>query len=587
MKYLVFIFTCFVALGMQAQVQFDAKASREKLGINERLRVEFTMNQNGDNFIAPDFEGFRRIAGPNQSISQSWVNGKSTFQKTYTFFVQPLKRGKLTIGQAVVTINGQEYKTSPIEVEVTEAVDNPSMSGDTTPETKALDGIHLIAEVSDTNPYLNEGIYVVYKLYVSPQTDIRNYRALDNPKYENFWSQSIDIQKLEVKKGEFAGKPYQYIELRKTILYPQKTGKLTIEPLALSIGVEVPSSRRDIFGRRLYEVVDKTFSSKSRTIDVKPLPTENKPASFTGAVGQFNFDVSVDKNTLVAMESLQAEVKVTGQGNMSLFELPPLVAPANTEIFEPEKKDNIRTNSYGMIGSKRNVYTLVPQQASKQVLPPMEFSYFDPKTEEYVTLNSSAISITVEPNTSVTTPTTNVDPSSNYALVKAPDAQFKFIKLDTTFESKAKEGFFKTTAFWVIGGITLLMFPLFLVVSKFNTKDSISEKDKNLKKANRLAKKYLSEAKSQLKDSNAFYLALEKALHNYLKAKLRITTSELSKEKIEHLLSQKGANAESIAKFLNLLKNCEMARYSPQTQTEIDKDFTQAKLTIAQLDKNL
>jgi len=587
MKNFFFILTCFVALGIQAQVQFDAKVSREKLGINERLRIEFTMNQNGDNFIAPDFAGFRRIAGPNQSISQSWVNGKSTFQKTFTFFVQPLKRGKLTIGQAVVTIDGQKYKTSPIQVEVTEAVDNPSLSGDTTPETKALDGIHLIAEISDTNPYLNEGIYVVYKLYVSPSTNIRNYRALDNPKYENFWSQSIDIQKLEVKKGQFAGKPYQYIELRKTILYPQKTGKLTIEPLALSIGVEVPSSRRDIFGRRLYEVVDKTFSSKSKTIDVKPLPTEDKPASFTGAVGKFNFDISVDKNSLLAMESLQAEVKVSGQGNMSLFELPQLVAPANTEIFEPEKKDNIRTNSYGMIGSKRSVYTLVPQQASKQILPAVEFSYFDPKNEEYVTLNSSPISINVEPNTSVATPTTKVDPSSNYSVVKAPDAQFKFIKLDTTFESKEKDRFFKSTTFWTIGGLTLALFPLFLVFSKLNSGGSVTEKDRNLKKANRLAKKYLSEAKSQLKDSNAFYLALEKALHNYLKAKLSITTSELSKEKIEHLLLKKRAHKESITNFLNLLKNCEMARYSPQSQSEIDKDFTQAKLTIAQLDKNL
>jgi hypothetical protein len=252
-----------------------------------------------------------------------------------------------------------------------------------------------------------------------------------------------------------------------------------------------------------------------------------------------------------------------------------------------EIADEFKVTYSSVFGSKRNIYTLVPQQASKQILPPMEFSYFDPKTEEYVTLNSSAISINVEANTAIAAPTTSVNPSSNYALVKAPDAQFKFIKLDTTFQSNEKELFFKSKTFWAFIGFTLAMFPLFLVFSKFNKKDSISERDKNLRKANRLAKKYLSEAKSQLKDSKAFYLALEKALHNYLKAKLRITTSELSKDKIEALLVQKGASSESISNFLNLLKNCEMARYSPQTQTEIDKDFSQAKLTITQLDKNL
>lgn len=587
MRKLIYILCFGLTMFSQAQVKFTAEASREKLGMNERLRVEFTMNQNGDDFIPPDFAGFRKIAGPNQSVSQSWINGKSTFQKSYTFFLQPLKRGKLSIGQAQVSIEGQVYKTSPIDIEVTAAVDKPSLSGEATPQTQALEGIHLVAEVSDNSPYLNQGIYVVYKLYVSPSTDIRNWRALDNPKYENFWSQSIDTDKLEVKNGEFAGKPYRYVELRKTILYPQKTGKLTIEPLTLSIGVEVPTNRRDLFGRRLYETVDKTYSAKTRTINVKSLPEENKPASFTGAVGRFDFSVTVDKNKLQAMESLQAEVKLNGQGNLSLFELPSLVAPQNTEIFEPEKQDNIRTNAKGMYGTKRNTYTLVPQKAGKQVIPSIEFSYFDPDQEVYVTKTSTNISLEVDPNTSPNTTNANGGSSNNTNFINTPDEHFSFIKLDTELIPINQKRFYKSTVFWILSFSALALFPFFLIFAKIQNRSGPSQTDKNLKKANKLAKKYLSEAKSHLNDSKTFYLSLEKALHNYLKAKLRITTSELSKDKIEELLEQKSAKEEDIISFLELLKNCEMARYSPLSKSEINQDYQQAKNTLAQLDKSL
>jgi len=585
---IIIVYLSFCALA-QAQVKFDAEVSREKLGMNERLRVEFKMNKNGDNFIPPSFEGFKRIAGPNQSVSQSWVNGKSSFNKSYTYFLQPLKRGKLTIGQAEITIDGQVYKTSPITVEVTAAVDNPSATAEATPERKALDGIHLVAEVSDSSPFLNEGIYVVYKLYVSPSTDIRNWRPLDNPKYENFWSQNIDIKQLEVKNGEFAGKPYRYVELRKTILYPQKTGKLTIEPLTLSIAVEVPTNRRDIFGRRLYETVDKTYSAKTKTIDVKPLPEEGKPSSFTGAVGKYEFSVNVNKNTLPAMESLQAEIKLSGQGNMSLFELPSLKAPKNIEIFEPEEKNNIRTISKGMIGTKKDIYTLVPQQAGKQIIPAIEFSFFNPATEEYLTLRSQNISIDVQPNASVAnvSPGNSENKAVNSNYINSPNTQFNFIKLDTTLRPKDQSLFFKSTKFWVISFSAAALFPLFFILARLRSREGLSAEEASRRKANKLAKKYLSEAKSHLNDSKGFYLALEKALHNYLKAKLRITTSELSKEKIKDLLHKKGAKETEITNFLLLLKNCEMARYSPISESEINEDYNLAKNTIAQLDKNL
>ncbi|WP_321539624.1 BatD family protein [Flavobacterium piscinae] len=107
-----------------AQVQFDAKASKTSLGLNERLRIDFTMNVDGDNFVPPSFEGFRLLAGPSQQVSQSWVNGKSSFNKTYSYFLLPTQKGTISIKQASIEYNGQVYKTTPISIKVTDAVRN-------------------------------------------------------------------------------------------------------------------------------------------------------------------------------------------------------------------------------------------------------------------------------------------------------------------------------------------------------------------------------------------------------------------------------------------------------------------------------
>ncbi|PKP18569.1 MAG: BatD protein, partial [Bacteroidetes bacterium HGW-Bacteroidetes-23] len=124
MKKLVFILllTCQTIF---AQVQFEAKASKTSLGLNERLRIDFTMNVDGDNFVPPAFEGFRVIAGPSQQVSQSWVNGKSSFNKTYSYFLLPTQKGTISIKQASIEYNGQVYKSTPISIKVTDEVQQP------------------------------------------------------------------------------------------------------------------------------------------------------------------------------------------------------------------------------------------------------------------------------------------------------------------------------------------------------------------------------------------------------------------------------------------------------------------------------
>src|SRR5690554_6787898 len=397
MKHLIFLFALILSgFTATAQVQFDAKVSKKRLGINERLRVDFEMNQDGDNFTPPSFENFRVVGGPNQSISNSWINGKRSFSKTYSYFLAPQTTGKVTIGQATIDVEGKTYKSLPVEVTVTAAVEVPKDGINA--EYVASENVHLVAEVSKSNPYLNEAITVTYKLYVSHDVSITSqWREIDTPKYADFWSQNIDNRSnYKVYEGKYNGEDYRYVVLRTTVLYPQKTGELEIEPLTLDIPIDVQGNRRDIFGRRVMERVNKTISAGKRTVHVKPLPLAGKPAGFNGAVGDFQFDVATNKTKLNANESLQMDVKVSGKGNLKLFTLPSLKLPSSLEVYEPEHSENVTTNLNGMQGSITNSYTIVPQFKGNYPIQPLTFSFFDPKTEKYKTITSQEFTIEVE-----------------------------------------------------------------------------------------------------------------------------------------------------------------------------------------------
>lgn len=571
---------------MSAQVKFEAKVSKKKLGINERLRIDFEMNQDGDNFVPPNFEGFTVVGGPNTSVSNSWSNGKRSYAKTYSYFLAPKNRGKFTIKQAIIEIGGETYKTFPITINVTAAVDRPNGPPDAS--DIAAENIHLVAEVTNGNPYLNEAITVVYKLYVSLETGVSNWREKDNPRYNDFWSQNIEIKGLDILKGMYKGQEYRYVVLRKTVLYPQKTGKLKLEPLVLEISVEIPTGRSDIFGRQLMTKVPKTVTAGSRTIDVKPLPEKGKPADFTGAVGEFSFSVNTTKSQLNATESLQAKIQVSGKGNLKLFELPKLTVPSSLEVYEPEHAENVRTNLSGMQGSISDTYTIVPQYRGKYPVPSISFSYFDLKTERYKRITSDEIVIDVLEGPTAAINNSDATVATNTKQAVRPNSNtFAFIKTASNWIDKKNEPFFKSTGFWSLLLVPFLLIPLAIVIRKRQDERNADFQGNRLRKANRLAKKYLSEAKKMLGKKEAFYVALEKALHNYLKAKLNIETSDFNKEKIEKLLAERNVESNVITDFISILENCELARYTPITQVTMQNDYDKSAKTISLIDKQL
>ena len=574
------------SMGLQAQITFDAKVSKKRLGLNERLRVDFEMNENGDNFIPPRFENFQVVSGPQQSVSRSWINGVRSFSKTYTYFLTPNVKGKVTIGQAAITINNEVYKTSPIEIEVTEAVEKPNDPNNIDYITD--ENIRLVAEISKTNPYLNEGITVVYKLYFRNPISISDIQEMESPTFGDFWSHLINIGRIQVNpRGNYNGEQFNEVVWRKVVLYPQKTGNLELEPLTLNLSLTVPTNRRDLFGRQIPVQSQKVISAGKRTIAVRPLPEANKPADFGGAVGQFDFDVILDKNALKASESFQAKIKVGGKGNLKLFNLPKINVPNTLEVYEPEHAENVNITLSGMQGSIEDTYTIVPQFQGKYPIPLLQFSYFDPEVSAYKTLRSQDLLVDVfEGPLAIGATPGAITQSSNQTLQLA-DNTFQFIQLKTKLTPIATRQFWWSTLFWI-----LLLVPLFLLAVGYFLKRFFLQKPEDLlltkqRRAKQLAKKYLSSARKAINDQRTFYEALERALHNYLKAKLKIETTEMSKPNIKALLLDKNVESDSAQEFIAVIENCEMARYAPGSTVNIQADFEKASTVIATLDRQI
>tara|TARA_B110001454_G_scaffold214307_1_gene233901 strand:- start:16523 stop:18265 length:1743 start_codon:yes stop_codon:yes gene_type:complete len=550
-----------------AQVNFEATLSKKKLGLNERLRIDFVMNKNGDNFTPPNFENFQIIGGPNQSIKTSYLNGEQSFSKTFSYFLKPLKKGKLVIYQATVTIDGQEYKSLPVEVNVTNSVKGANSNSDN--EYFDDDNIELIASVSKSSPYINEPITIVYKLYYKSPINVSNANESEAPKYKDFFTQNIKIPQLKVNRETYKGQIYNVVDWRKVVLYPQRDGNLEISPLSLNLVLDFPTNKRDFFGNIIYDQASKIITTGSKIITVRKLPDNGKPKNFSGAVGQFEFDIILNKNSLKASESFQAKVKVTGQGNLKLFDLPNLMVPASMELYEPERKENVKTNLSGMSGTIENIYTIVPKYQGKFPIQELEFSYFDPLEKTYKTLKSQKLNIDVFEGPTLSS-------NSNENIVLTVSESFKFIKKENNFTRINKEQFSNTSTFYILLSIPLLSLLSFIIFYSLPKRRELNNYEK-IKKVYKQIKINLNNAEKSIGNKDKFYDLVEKAIYNCLKARFSIETNKLNKESIKKQMILDGISVDKIEIILKLVESCERARYSNSSDYEMTNDLNTAR----------
>jgi len=586
-KYLNILILLLLTQTVLAQVTFKTTVTKTQLGLNERLRIEFSINKQGaDDFTPPDFNNFKVLAGPSQSTSFSSINGKTTYKLTYSYVIQPTVKGTFTIPSASITYDGQTIKTNTVRVSVTDAIDIPTDPDD--PRFLASQNIHLVAEISNANPYVGESISVIYKLYVNiNKVNVRNARESESPSFSGFWNQNIEVKGWESKNGSYGGVPHKYAMVKKMVLIPHKAGKMTIDPMEMEVTAGVPMGRRDFFGNMLMNDINFTATSGKKIINVKELPYKNKPANFNGAVGELNFTVTASKADLKANETSQIRVELSGKGNLKLVKLPGIETPQELEVYEPEHKENVKTNLSGMSGRISDQYTVVPQFRGKFKIPSVSFSYFNPKDEKYHSVITEPIILNAQQGRKQNLDDESISSPSKIDII-GNENDIRYIHLKSEFISATKEeDFYSSKSYYLLLLLPLLSIPLGIFIGNRKDKRDSDVEGKKRRKANRLARKYLSQARKQLGKKEDFYIALEKALHNYLKAKLHIETTEISKERISEILLSRKVEAETVVEFNDVLNNCDFARYTPSTNVEMKQEYDKAKEVIARIDKQL
>ncbi len=601
MKYLYnfLILTLLLTSNLRGQ-EFSAAVDKTTVGQNERFQVYFTFN-GGDvnglsNFTPPDFKGFRVLGGPNQSTSVQIINGKVSGSLTYTYVLVASNLGDFSIGKATVDFKGQKLSSNPLQMKVVQGQTSSQEPKSTEINQEELaKNVFIIANPDKRKVMKGEQITVAYKLYT--RLNISSPQISKLPTYEGFWAEEMDAPaNIRFEMEMYNGERYRVAEIKKVALFPTKTGELSVTPFELKIPVILKKRRssNDIFddffndsffGRT--ETVDYLAKSNQVIIDVQSLPLQGVPASFNGAVGDFKFDVSLDKSNVEVNEAVSLKLSLSGTGNIKLLDLPEIVLPVGFEKYDPKTSESINRN--GRVSGRKSVeYLIVPRIPGEKIIQPLEFSYFSPAKNKYITTKSEDLIIQVK------TGAAGFDPSiSGFSKedVRLLNEDIRFISTSSgNLRKKDDYGLIKSW-FW-IGAVTPLLL-LFIVMGMFKRQEKISGNLELLRyrKAKKIASARLKSARKALNQNKTgeYYSELAQALFGYLEDKLNLQKSEFSVDKVIEILKNQNVKSEFTESLKNIAETCERARFAPSGMN-IEKARDLSKETfnlIIQLEKSI
>ncbi len=575
---------------MAANVEFVASGPRE-VSLGEQFQIVFSVNANGSNFIGPQITGFSVLSGPNGSTSSNVqiINGQmsQSIATSFSFYVQAVKLGTFTIGGATITVDGKKYKSNGLTIKVVKGQTSGSQQsggGTATTTTIGSKDVFLRAFVSKANPMEGEQVLVDYKIYT--RVPIPEYAVTKLPSSVGFWAQ--DLLEANTKPRQYTerinGQQYAVAEIKKEALFPQKAGKLIIQPIQVDVVAQmaIKQSKKkrgadpfgndpffdsffdDVFSGPKVQQVKRSLTSNSLVINVQPLPNASngteKPADFTGAVGQFNFNTSIDKSSVKADEPITLKITVSGKGNIKLIDNPKIVFPTDFEVYDPKVTDNVSTSGNGISGSKTFEYLLIPRNPGKFNIKPFSFTYYDLAQRRYVTHTSPSYTINVAKGDGRSYTT-----GASQDVVRSLDSDIRYIKRDVPVLKKYNDFFWNSIGFWVALILPIVLFGAFIITMKSEIKKRRDIALMRNRKATRMAKKRLTKARNFLtaKNSDRFYEEISQALWNYLSDKFYIKRVDLSMDTVRETLLENKITEPTVDSLIAMLEKCEFARFAP------------------------
>lgn len=608
MRKLIFLLLLVIAaLPMQAKNGATLTANAPEVVVSgDQFRLTFTVNtQKVKDFLAPSIKGFDVLMGPTRSQQSSTqiINGKvsSSSSITYTYILMAGKEGTYTIPAASIEVDGEKVFSNALTIKVLPPDQTAGNSqanqggGGSSSSRGQIAGsritdkdLFITATASKTTVYEQEAILLTYKVYTSV-----NLRQLmeDMPDMKGFQMQEIQLpQQKQYSMEHYNGRNYNTIIWRQYVLFPQQTGKLEI-PAVTFDGVVAQQTISDdpfdaFFNGGGYIEVKKKIVAPKVVINVKPLPV--KPANFSGGVGEFTMISSINAKEVKTNDAVTIKLTIKGAGNMKLITSPEVKFPEDFEVYDPKVTNNFDVSRAGLSGTQTIEYLAIPRHAGNFTIPPVEFVYFDLKSQSYKTLKTEAYDLKVEKGKG------NADQViadfTNKENVKVLGQDVRFIKLgDTTLTPKG-EVFFGTMGYWLGYLIPFIVFVALVVFFRKQAAENANVAKVKTKKANKVATKRMKLAGKLLAENkkNEFYDEVLKALCGYISDKLSIPVSQLSKDNIEAELTKHGVAEDVTKTFINALNECEFARYAPGDENEaMDKVYATSVDAIGKMENSI